>query len=578
MLPGSRAESIQCSLVPASLECMPQYEALSYSWGSSTDQHYTIWIDDVPVSIRKNLYQALLELRKPIHPRVIWADAICINQSDLLERASQIHQMGKIYGQADEVILWIGPASEDSSVAMDFVHEINTTMLSEGEEINPDLYKYSMNKFSANPKNQLKWEALSSLCDRMYWKRRWIIQEIALAPRCIIQCGDTVLDWRAFENVCLEIHRPNELPSGPSILNSIRESLAVKHAVLRSRRRKGFDLQFILEAFEDSDCKEARDKIYAILALIEFSSSESLVADYKKALFEVYVDVVWFLLPFYESKTPAGNRYLEFPKSIVRISQFVQRNLGDVSAGIERGALEEISAALSIPRSVATGVTLIQGLRGGTITHMRPYKPHLSAEVVAEEFRNLLSYHKRSDRSLTRTEILSNGLDKFDEPDKRRVVSFDSSISYGEKGWSPAPYKRREDDDQMNESGMLSNIRGAFWRRRSSSLNVRPAADVQIFLGEGDMIGIAPAAAKDGDMICHFLNCDAAAVMRAQGDTFILVGRALVFPRERSGSTRLNDWTNKRFKYMIPKEEDLPPRSHGISFYSDVATLQVLTK
>ena len=105
LLPGRRSDDIRCTLREESLEPSPQpsYEPLSYSWGDSSDTHYTIWIDEKPQLVRENLYYALIDLRRVNRSRDLWVDFISINQSDVAERASQVGQMGVIYDHGDQV-------------------------------------------------------------------------------------------------------------------------------------------------------------------------------------------------------------------------------------------------------------------------------------------------------------------------------------------------------------------------------------------------------------------------------------------------------------------------------------------
>ncbi|KAH6718052.1 heterokaryon incompatibility protein-domain-containing protein [Leptodontidium sp. MPI-SDFR-AT-0119] len=584
LLPAARSMRIECQLVPASLEPSSDcYEALSYAWGKSEDQHrkYPIWIDNIQVWVQENLHHALLALRKINQTRILWVDAICINQLDLEERGSQIQQMCGIYGQAERVVTWVGLDPDgESSLAMSFVEEVYNAVFPDGPDNDPEMRKYPMHRLTNDPANKSRWKALAHFCNRRYWTRRWIIQEIALAGRCVIQCGDKTLDWDVFQAVCLEIVRPNPLRNdfapGVQLVTSIGQSLAVTYAKLRSQRTKVHSLQFLLEAFEQARCKEPKDKIFAILGLIDHSSRETLVADYKKSLFELWVDVVWYMLQGYESKTPLGRRYLDFPKSIVRISQCVQRNLGDVSRDIERDVLETLSASLPVSRSVAPGVTLLQGLLGGAITHLHPYTEDLLAGEVAHTFRGLSSYHYRPNNTLRRTDILQQGLGIIDDADKQRVLSFNSRISYGMMGWDPRPYKARDDVQASNEA-LNSGAHGRPPVRRNS-LEIQRPGKMQLFLSKSGMMGLVPSETKTGDMICHFLNCDVAAVIRREGDKFLFVGRALVFIREGSCGMRLNDETNQNFKYLVPNEEEFPARTNGMSFYVDVATLQLLTR
>jgi len=79
-----------------SLQDNPKYEALSYCWGDKSDPA-TIKLQDRPFEVGKNLYRALIRLRREQEARTLWIDAICINQKDILERAQQVELMGELY-------------------------------------------------------------------------------------------------------------------------------------------------------------------------------------------------------------------------------------------------------------------------------------------------------------------------------------------------------------------------------------------------------------------------------------------------------------------------------------------------
>ncbi|KAK1856100.1 ankyrin repeat and sam domain containing protein 6 [Colletotrichum chrysophilum] len=85
MLHQGMAGEISCNIFEASLEsdsAMP-YEALSYAWGS-TDQSETITANGKILHVTKNLYSALGHLRNKEN-RILWVDAICIDQTNLQE-------------------------------------------------------------------------------------------------------------------------------------------------------------------------------------------------------------------------------------------------------------------------------------------------------------------------------------------------------------------------------------------------------------------------------------------------------------------------------------------------------------
>ena len=105
---------IQCELFDYSLDhsltdarkMTHLYEALSYFWGSP-DKRRSIFIDEGCLRVTENLHAALLRLRDPFLPRILWIDAICIDQGDKGERNRQVQLMAKIYARASRVIVWL---------------------------------------------------------------------------------------------------------------------------------------------------------------------------------------------------------------------------------------------------------------------------------------------------------------------------------------------------------------------------------------------------------------------------------------------------------------------------------------
>jgi hypothetical protein len=61
---------------------------------------------------RQNLFEALLHLRGKKETRILWVDAVCINQQDKSERNEQVRWMGEIYSSVQQVIIWLGKEAE----------------------------------------------------------------------------------------------------------------------------------------------------------------------------------------------------------------------------------------------------------------------------------------------------------------------------------------------------------------------------------------------------------------------------------------------------------------------------------
>lgn len=69
---------------------------------------------------------ALKRIRHETDERVVWADAICIDQTNKAERARQVTLMSEIYEQAQEVLVWLGNDDHgDAQVAVNSILEIN---------------------------------------------------------------------------------------------------------------------------------------------------------------------------------------------------------------------------------------------------------------------------------------------------------------------------------------------------------------------------------------------------------------------------------------------------------------------
>lgn len=121
---GGRQEELSASLELADLEDRnQQYEALSYHWGSPVFRQQ-IKIGDGYLNITETLHNALKRLRLQDQDRIIWVDAICINQHALDEKNNQVQFMGRIFAQCRRAIIYLGPEADGSELVADFTHEL----------------------------------------------------------------------------------------------------------------------------------------------------------------------------------------------------------------------------------------------------------------------------------------------------------------------------------------------------------------------------------------------------------------------------------------------------------------------
>jgi hypothetical protein len=133
------------------------YEALSYVWGC-TDTVLSIFIGDEHLDVTPNLYAALLRLRDASFPRIIWIDAICINQADDEEKEYQIQFMANIYGRANRVVVWLGEMMDSSDEALEAIRAAGIKLMRD----------------SGSQKSE---QAVASLLEREWFQRIWVRQQ-----------------------------------------------------------------------------------------------------------------------------------------------------------------------------------------------------------------------------------------------------------------------------------------------------------------------------------------------------------------------------------------------------------------
>ena len=86
-----------------------RYEVLFHTWGS-VNNTLPIILHGNRHHVTRNLESALRHLRLKDHTRTLWIDALCINQSDSIEKGEQVEQMRPFYtmGGASKINVWLG--------------------------------------------------------------------------------------------------------------------------------------------------------------------------------------------------------------------------------------------------------------------------------------------------------------------------------------------------------------------------------------------------------------------------------------------------------------------------------------
>ncbi|KAL9062622.1 MAG: hypothetical protein Q9157_008764 [Trypethelium eluteriae] len=292
-------DSINGQLCEIDLNDKQPYEALSWYWGKETDKKEAIRMldeNDTPFSfeILTNLVPALRALRQTDKDRVLWIDAVCVDQTNMGERNEHVAMMADIYDRATNVCVWLGEEDEWSEKALRFIK-------------NDVLQLWEFDKLSADAKNSHHCAALIGLMKRPWFSRRWVVQEIALANEGIIQCGKDTIKWKDFADAVslfVEVetatHRLSEVmkrdvayhhvPEFFGEVNALGASLLVNATSNLFRKSKEGSrgmrpsLEYLVCSLSVFEATQPRDTIYALLAIARDTSPQAATEGEEKVL------------------------------------------------------------------------------------------------------------------------------------------------------------------------------------------------------------------------------------------------------------------------------------------------------
>jgi Heterokaryon incompatibility protein (HET) len=99
---------LKCEIQTFEVDKAPKYEAISYSWGKASDRTHIQVCRRHRVLITRSLDSALRYLRHQNKERLLWADAVCIDQDNISEKSTVVAEMHLIFQSAQQVVVWLG--------------------------------------------------------------------------------------------------------------------------------------------------------------------------------------------------------------------------------------------------------------------------------------------------------------------------------------------------------------------------------------------------------------------------------------------------------------------------------------
>ncbi|KAJ0155939.1 Uncharacterized protein HZ326_1884 [Fusarium oxysporum f. sp. albedinis] len=334
---GSRI--LTCYLTEVSLDSPSlNYYALSYTWGDPL-RTTRILVNGEWLVVRLNIEDCLRHLRLYLYgcdrhsvchkesptlvpldrrltfPTLLWVDAICINQNDLDERAQQVNLIREIYSRASSVLVWLGRATYQTVPAFRLL-----LGLADISRASLDVRQEYIAHVIRNESFKCYWLALGELLQREWWHRVWTIQEAVLGSDIRVICGPFVVEWDrimqatlVFE-LCYRLmdelleatifstayHYLYPFQSGASRVN------VIKSLKLSIRKKKdprllqisslNESLSTLLDITRNYDATDPRDKVYAILGLLEeLGYNSPLRVSYHISVEDLYTQVAMII-------------------------------------------------------------------------------------------------------------------------------------------------------------------------------------------------------------------------------------------------------------------------------------------
>jgi hypothetical protein len=285
VFPGAFEDPLACKLRIVRLcSPYPYFDAISYCWEKPEgfdSKKKTLRCDGIDVEVGANLWDALRRLRKHGRSRTVWADALCIDQSNAAERSHQVRQMRSIYCKANKVVIWLGedtwPPNFNASRAFDAMGRIATAWRLEHRH-DPQQADLSTNeefKDVAAPRLLLDhWWHILELFQSRWFQRLWVFQEVVLAKRAWVHIGPHTLSWDVV-GLTAAIIRTNSqhLLEGNRALPEMPTGVVNAYLMYRmgnshdGQRRLSFPFLELLNYTRQFQCQDPRDRVYGLLGI-----------------------------------------------------------------------------------------------------------------------------------------------------------------------------------------------------------------------------------------------------------------------------------------------------------------------
>ncbi len=322
LVPGQGDEDIGCTLTSTTLDSEVDFEAISYAWGDPTLTR-RLWCNGKLSALTESLYSVLWQLREEGHRSSLWADAVCINQSDTAEKTQQVRMIQHIYAKARNVIVWLGKEEETDRQGMELMKQIYERVGVLDISKDPEDPCAGPEDFGLPPASYEGWSAVIIILGRAWFDRVWVIQEILSAQSYTARCGAVALQPELLQVVSAKLLKYPGI--GPAIIMALEEFRDCRnHAVILGLkmavdRGLTLNLRNLLALSGDFKSTDVRDRVFALIGVS--SDGDSRVVDYGASFRDVLLQVSkqeWQSLAT-SNGAPAGLASLTFVRHSPRL-------------------------------------------------------------------------------------------------------------------------------------------------------------------------------------------------------------------------------------------------------------------
>ena len=318
------------------------YAALSYTWeGLSVptdvyDEHGILHQIHITESLASGLIQLYGTASDTAFP-LLWADQLCIDQENTLDKVRQIPLMEDIFQHAEQVHVWLGNLDSRTEIAMRAIemlgHDLqDLTGYQPGQSLVTNyrikardlLYDLGLGQLSSVD----VWTLISEFCNKRWFSRAWILQEATVPDQPVeVHCGKYSIPFNLVVRVWHAVNNLFPLEDGQidPLLKQINESgLRTLNILSYIRNPKNAPKTTLLDLRRiclGSQATDPRDKIYSIMGMASDwqISKYDLAVDYTVPLKQTYTSfAIWHILEhgnldFLGEARPAHHSVRELP-------------------------------------------------------------------------------------------------------------------------------------------------------------------------------------------------------------------------------------------------------------------------